>query len=242
MSERKRERENAWITFRKKKHPEPPLSHILAYPMVANMAGSGVQERVRVSAVRVRGKRRACAIAEGLPCRRTRRSSMSEYRPGVTSPHTLSQRALPLPPPSLSLHPDVPYLTALLTRSAPLRPLPPPSHTLEHSYYLATYLQRDAPPLPLHPLRAHSISLRRARYFFPATSFLFSHYLGLFCLRCPSGPLSFRRPPSSSRTALPPILRGYSPSPPSGGGKCSPQVFPSVSAISAISFTPFYSD
>lgn len=47
-SERERERENAWITFRKKKHPEPPLSHILTYPMVANMAGSGVQERVRV--------------------------------------------------------------------------------------------------------------------------------------------------------------------------------------------------
>jgi len=59
------ERESAWITLRKKKHPEPPLSHILAYPMVANMAGSGVQEQVRVSAIRVRGKRRACAIAGG---------------------------------------------------------------------------------------------------------------------------------------------------------------------------------
>jgi hypothetical protein len=45
-----REKENARITLWKKKHPEPPLSHILAYPMVANMAGSGAQRRVRVSA------------------------------------------------------------------------------------------------------------------------------------------------------------------------------------------------
>lgn len=65
------ERENAWITLRKKKHPELSLSHILAYPMVANMAGSGAQERVRESTARVRGKRRACAITGRLPCRCT---------------------------------------------------------------------------------------------------------------------------------------------------------------------------
>lgn len=45
-------RESARITLRKKKHPEPPLSHILAYPMAANMAGSGAQRNgsTRVSA------------------------------------------------------------------------------------------------------------------------------------------------------------------------------------------------
>lgn len=43
------EGESTRITLRKKKHPEPPLSHILAYPMVANMAGSGAQERTSVS-------------------------------------------------------------------------------------------------------------------------------------------------------------------------------------------------
>lgn len=98
--------------------------------MVANMAGSGVQERVRVSAVRVRGKRRACAITGGLPCRRTRRSSMSEYRPGVTSPHTLPQRAHPLSPRS----------------SFGLTPLRPPPTRPSLSYYLAAYLQRGASP------------------------------------------------------------------------------------------------
>lgn len=148
--EQERVRENAWITLRKKKHPEPPLSHILAYPMVANMAGSGVRERVRVSAVRVRGKRRACAITGGLPCRRTRRSSMSEYRPGVTSPHTLPQRALPCPrtlstatypiSPRSSL--GLPLFALFCHPSPPLLLL----RALEHSYYLAAYLQRGAPP------------------------------------------------------------------------------------------------
>lgn len=134
--------------MRKKKHPEPPLSHILAYPMVANMAGSGVQERVRVSAVRVRGKRRACAITGGLPCRRTRRSSMSEYRPGVTSPHTLPQRAHPLSPRS----------SFGLT---PLRPLPTTSQRTSNVALLLI-----SPSLS-RSLYTHSISLCRARRFFP---------------------------------------------------------------------------
>lgn len=162
--------------MRKKKHPEPPLSHILAYPMVANMAGSGVQERVRVSAVRVRGKRRACAITGGLPCRRTRRSSMSEYRPGVTSPHTLPQRAHPLSPRSSF---------GLI----PLRPLPTRPSL---SYYLAEEppTWRFSSSLPLFlalciPTRFLSVA--------PAASFhlvLFSHYPGPSCLRHSSDPLS----------------------------------------------------
>lgn len=44
---------------------------------------------------------------------------MSEYRPGVTSPHTLSQRGLPLPPFSFQPPSDIPRLRA------PPRPLPP---------------------------------------------------------------------------------------------------------------------
>lgn len=184
---RVRDRESAWITLRKKKHPEPPLSHILAYPMVANMAGSGVQERVRVSAVRVRGKRRACAIAGGLPCRRTRRSSMSEYRPGVTSPHTLSQRALPLPP--LSFHPD-PYPISprssldlpLLALLSPRSTLLPPRNVPPTRRSFATLTPSSPPACPL------DFSLCRARNFFLHV-ILFSHYLDPSCLRCSSGPL-----------------------------------------------------
>lgn len=87
-------RESARITLRKKKHPEPPLSHILAYPMAANMAGSGAQRNgsTRVSASvgsermgdcgGERGERYgyACAltIAGRLPCRRTSRSEWYE--------------------------------------------------------------------------------------------------------------------------------------------------------------------
>lgn len=35
------------ITLREKKQPEPPLSHILAYPMLANMAGRSTLRSVR---------------------------------------------------------------------------------------------------------------------------------------------------------------------------------------------------
>lgn len=155
--------------MRKKKHPEPPLSHILAYPMVANMAGSGVQKRVRVSAVRVRGKRRACAITGGLPCRRTRRSSMSEYRPGVTSPHTLPQRASFPSPCRRSLSIATYPISPRSSLDLPLLPPSPSFYALEHSYYFATYLQRGASSsssLP-HPMCTHSISLCLARRFFP---------------------------------------------------------------------------
>lgn len=183
------------------------------------------------SAVRVRGKRRACAIAGGLPCRRTRRSSMSEYRPGVTSPHTLSQHALPLPP--FSFHPDVPHLTALLTRSAPLCRLPPrptrsSTPTSQRTSNVAL-LRYPHPFIPCVPTRFLSVA--------PATSFyviLFSHYLGPSCLRCPSVLASFLSSfiPGRRRFLTP---RGYSRSP----SKCSPQIFPSVSAVL---FTPFCSD
>lgn len=79
---------------------------------------------------------------------------MSEYRPGVTSPHTLSQRGLPLPPLSLSFppHPTYPISALLLTPSSA------PSYALEHSYYLAAYLQRGA-PLPVSPPRSLACSL-----------------------------------------------------------------------------------
>jgi len=197
--------------LRKKKHPVLPLSHILAYPMAANMAGSGAQERVRVSAIQVRGKRRACAIAGGLPCRRTRRSSMSEYRSGVTSPHPLPLRAFPLSPP-LSFLFNSYSISALLTRlSLFLYPFLPPSYALEHSYYLATYLQlqRGAPPLSSIPSPSHSSCVpTRFLSVALAASFhviLFSHYPESSCLPCPSGPLSSplssHRPTSENGTS-----------------------------------------
>lgn len=85
------------------------------------------------------------------------------------------------------------------------------------------------PFIPCVPTRFLSVA--------PATSFhviLFSHYLGPSCLRCPSVLASFLSSfiPGRRRFLIP---RGYSRS----SSKCSPQVFPSVSAIL---FTPFCSD
>lgn len=173
--------------------------------MVANMAGSGVQERVRVSAVRVRGKRRACAITGGLPCRRTRRSSMSEYRPGVTSPHTLPQRASP-PPPATALFPSRRTPSHRAPHSICLSSLPHPLSTRSST---PTTSQRTSNVALLR--RLHSLTLYVPTRFLSVSSaasfhvILFSHYPGLSCLRCSSDPLSSllfsHRPPP--RTVFP---------------------------------------
>lgn len=118
---------------------------------------------------------------------------MSEYRPGVTSPHTLSQRGLPLPPLSSQPPSDIPPSP----RSS--SPSSAPSYALEHSYYLAAYLQRGAPLPVSHPLAP--CVLTRFLSVAPGASFhviLLSHYPSPSCLRCSSGPpssfLSSRRP------------------------------------------------
>lgn len=183
--ERKKARLRGRITFRKKKHPEPPLSHILAYPMVANMAGSGVQERVRVSVRRVKGARApspggyrvAASAFASLRAAPHRVSSMSEYRPGrrdVTShPSPSPSLRLPrfasgfaqLPPtPSFSLFCHLVSLRALygpLRPSTALSTLPPRNIPLN-----VTSLLRFLSTCP------HSISLCRARHFFPPRSLL----------------------------------------------------------------------
>lgn len=113
------------------------------------------------------------------------RSSMSEYRPGVTSPHTpyLPQRALftlrlaPLllaqPPLPSCLPLTRPVSTRSLRHSCPPPPPPPP-----RNIPLTWRLSSDS------SLRAHSISLCRARH----VVFL-SHYPGPSCLRCSPSPL-----------------------------------------------------
>lgn len=86
---------------------------------------------------------------------------MSEYRPGVTSPHTLSQRGLP--PPPLSSQP--PYLRHTPSLRAPPRPLPP--HPTRSS---TPTIPRSVPPTwrsstglspPLHPACSLDFSLSR---------------------------------------------------------------------------------
>lgn len=95
----------------------------------------------------MRGKRRACAITGRLPCRRTQGGcSMSEYRPGMTSPHTTTAyRTLFAPRP-----PSVP-LPALVPR--PTRSSTTPPRRTTNVVLLRVY--------PLVALCVHWISLCR---------------------------------------------------------------------------------
>lgn len=83
---------------------------------------------------------------------------MSEYRPGVTSPHTLSQRGLPPPPLSSQPPSDVPRLRA------PPRPLPP--HPTRSSTPTTSQRTSNVALLyrsltPLHPACSLDFSLSR---------------------------------------------------------------------------------
>lgn len=156
---------------------------------------------------------------------------MSEYRPGVTSPHTLSQR-WPTPAPALF---PTPIRRTPSPRSS--SPSSAPSYALEHSYYLAAYLQRGAPLPVSHPLAPRVLT--RFLSVAPGASFhviLLSHYPSPSCLRCSSGPPSSFLSSSSSIPEdrfLTLRFSRFPPAPP------PPKYFRSVSAIS---FTPFCSD
>lgn len=134
------------------------------------MAGSGVQERVRVSVRRVKGAR---APSPG-GYRVATESSMSEYRPGVTSPHTLylPQRALF----TLRLAPLLLAQPPLLLVSLLLVP-----HSLR-TLYGTPAIPRNIPLtwrlFSDSSLGAYSISLCRARHVV-----FFSHHPGLSRLR-----------------------------------------------------------
>lgn len=95
---------------------------------------------------------------------------MSEYRPDVTSPHTLSQRTHPCHRSlSTATYPISPRSSLGLSLFALFCLLF--LRALEHSYYLnvpPTWRSSTVLiPFPLHPLCTHSISLCRIRCFFP---------------------------------------------------------------------------
>lgn len=155
---------------------------------------------------------------------------MREYRPGVTSPHTLSQRGLP--PPPLSSQP--PYLRRTPSLRAPPRPLPP--HPTRSSTPTTSQRTSNVALLyrsltPLHPACSLDFSLSRPALLSTSSSSLIILVLPvrvvLLVLRLRFFPLAVHSRGlllDSSFFAIPP---------------CPPKYFRSVSAIS---FTPFCSD
>lgn len=145
---------------------------------------------VRVS---VRGKRRACATAGRLPCRRTRQS-MGEYRPGVTSPHT------PYPPRRAPRHP--------LTLAGPVRrPRAPVLCAQALLLHRKRTYRRPSYPLPLPPPPTTPALCVPTRFLSvaPATSF----HVILFP-RCAS-PCRLRFPPPGPLSSPSPSRRRASP-------------------------------